>query len=162
MLVLTIIFFMLFLFSFTILLMNGILGLTYINLCFIISVFVTVITLRSGLLFNKHDFLFTQFNLYKMLFMNFLDDFFPSLSIILEFLIPYGKVSTVVDSMEIKKNNILENGVMCNIINMSFSTITALLDGNNIKIHSISDDYSRNAIAKLFDDIHTLYDDNLF
>lgn len=153
---------MFFLISMVMLLINGMMSLICIDFCLTIALITVVIVLRAGLLFGRHDFLFNQFNLYRMIFKNFLDEFGINFRIIIEFLLPYGRTLNVVDSLEIKSNTSLENGVICNVFNLNFNTLIALQDRNHIKIHSLADDYSRNAIVKSFENVQHLYDDHLF
>lgn len=140
-----------FLLSFIFLLLDNALIVPSLWLSMIISIIVTIISLRAFLLYPDTDSQIFKSNIYKKIISNFIFNLFINLFYTIKLSFSDIKLLVITDTFELEENNWAENVTTCNCLNLNFNILISLVDNKHIKIHSLaSDDYNRTKIIDTF------------
>ena len=141
---------------------NSMLNVYFLLLGVVISGIVAKVAISTKLYSERNEFIFLQFGFYKLLIQKICINFLENFYLAFEFMKPDNNLMPLLDYLFIENENINENALACNLLNLNFGCVAAVIKNQCIIIHSMNDlFFTPNQLYFLSIESQKINDDNL-
>lgn len=162
MLVFFTLFFILFSFWIVTFIFNGMLNSIFLLVGIFVSSLVSLFIMKTKLYGVRSEFLCLQIGFYKLLFKKIFSSFGENIYLAFQFLKIKSSLLPVVDYILVENDNVIQNALLCGILNLSCGVTACIVKNQCLMIHSLSElFFTPNQLYFLNIDVQNINDDNL-